>query len=245
MQWRRRAWRAGALGWAERRLAERKIHLTGKPDQFHVRSWSTVIRLPTDRGVVFFKAVWRPLRFEAALTAAIAAWAPDDVGMPLAVDERRGWLLLEDGGQRLREILTNDRDIGHWHRILRQYADLQLAVAPHLREALKLGTPDRRAKALASQYAHNLGASRIVAQFANVRGAQTLPHKRNSRIRRPASSVKVDIIHGQFSAQRKLLHVVTRTHIAAGMERLTAQKHVLSGRAKGDYFYIHTAHIRC
>jgi hypothetical protein len=102
---------------------------------------------------MFFKAVWRPLRFEAGLTAAIATWAPDDVGIPLAVDQRRGWMLLEDAGQRLREILAKDRDVRHWHRILPKYAELQLAVAPHVRQALRLGTPDRRARALARQYA--------------------------------------------------------------------------------------------
>jgi hypothetical protein len=156
MQWRGRAWGAGAIRWAARRLAVRDIVVTGKPGQFHVRTWSTVIRLPTERGAVFFKAVWRPLRFEAGLTAAIATWAPDDVGIPLAVDQRRGWMLLEDGGQRLREILAKDRDIGHWHRILPQYAELQLAVAPHARRALNLGTPDRRARALATKYARLL-----------------------------------------------------------------------------------------
>jgi hypothetical protein len=152
MPWRRRAWRARAIRWAERRLAERNIHLTGKPDQFHVRTWSTVIRLPTDRGTVFFKAVCPPLRFEAGLTAALAKWAPDDVGVPPAVDPQRGWLLLEDSGERLREILAKDRDIRHWHRILPQYAELQIALAAHTRQALRLGAPDRRGRALATQY---------------------------------------------------------------------------------------------
>ena len=159
MVWRRRAWRASALEWAERRLAERNIHVTGAPDQFHVRQWSTVIRLATDRGDYFFKAVWRPLRFEAGLTAAIAKWAPEIVGIPVAVDPRRGWLLLEDGGQRLRELITKDRDIHHWHRILPRYAELQLALAPHAQRALKLGAPDRRAKSLAKQYADLLERS--------------------------------------------------------------------------------------
>jgi hypothetical protein len=150
------------MRWAERRLAERDIRITGKPDQFHVRTWSTVVRLPTDHGAIFFKAVWRPLRFEAGLTAAMATWAPDDVGIPLAVDERRGWLLLEDGGQRLREILAQDRDIHHWHRILPQYAQLQIGVAPHIRHALKLGAPDRRGRALAAQYASLIARSSLV-----------------------------------------------------------------------------------
>ena len=162
MVWRRPTWRARALRWAERRLTERDIAIVGPPDQVHVRTWATVIRLPTDRGAIFFKAVWRPLRFEAALTAAMAKWAPDDVGIVLAVDPRRGWLLLEDGGERLREVLARDRDLRHWHRILPRYADLQIALAPHAKHALRLGTPDRRAKALASKYAGLLDRPSLV-----------------------------------------------------------------------------------
>ena len=111
---------------------------------------------------MFFKAVWPPLRFEAGLTAAIAKWAPDSVGIPLAVDPRRGWLLLEDGGERLREILAKDRDLRHWHRILPQYAELQIELASHTREALRLGAPDRRGRALATKYADLLASSSLL-----------------------------------------------------------------------------------
>ena len=111
MLWRRRAWRARAIAWAVRRLRERGLAITGEAEQFHIRRWSTVIRLPTNRGAVFFKATWPPQRFEAGLTAAIAKWAPDDVGRTLAIDAKRGWLLLEDAGPRLRQTITKDRDI--------------------------------------------------------------------------------------------------------------------------------------
>ncbi len=156
MPWRRRAWRARAIAWAGRRLRERGLAITGEAEQFHIRPWSTVIRLPTERGRVFFKATWPPQRFEAGLTAAITKWAPDDVGRTLAIDAKRGWLLLEDAGPRLRQTITKDRDIRHWHRVLPQYAELQIAMSSHIRQALKLGTPDRRAPALASQYARLL-----------------------------------------------------------------------------------------
>jgi hypothetical protein len=160
--WRNTAWRPRALRWAERRLAEQDIHVTGKPDQFHVRTWSTVIRVPTDKGAMFFKAVWRPLRFEAGLTASLGTWAPESVGIPLAVDPQRGWLLLEDGGERLREVLAKDRDIRHWHQILPHYAELQIGLASHTRRALKLGSPDRRGKALVTKYADLLWRSSLL-----------------------------------------------------------------------------------
>ena len=152
MPWRRRAWRDGAIRWAERRLAERDIEIKGRPEQFHVRPWSTVIRLPTDRGAVFFKAIWPPEKREAAITEALARWRPKDVAVVLAADGARGWLLLDDAGERLRSIIKKDTDLRHWRTVLPRYAELQLAVAKHSNELLKLGAPDRRAASLAKQY---------------------------------------------------------------------------------------------
>ena len=152
MLWRRRAWRARAMAWVGRQLRQRGIAIIGEADQFHVVPWSTVFRVPTERGDVFFKATWPGQRREARITGALARWAPDDVGTPLAIDAVRGWLLLGDAGPRLRQIITKDRDIRHWHRVLPQYAELQIAIAPHARELLRLGAPDRRARGLATEY---------------------------------------------------------------------------------------------
>ena len=74
MPWRRRAWRDRAIAWAERRLAERDIRITGRPEQFHIRPWSRVIRFPTERGALFFKATGPVQRHEAAVTHALARW---------------------------------------------------------------------------------------------------------------------------------------------------------------------------
>ena len=76
MLWRQRAWRANALSWAHRSLAKRGIALVGKPEGYRVRPWATVIPLPTDRGLVYFKAIWPPERREAAITEALARWRP-------------------------------------------------------------------------------------------------------------------------------------------------------------------------
>lgn len=72
MLWRRRAWRAKALNWAKLSLVERGIAVTGRPTDFRVRPWATVIPLPTDRGIVYFKATWPPQRHEAGTSAALA-----------------------------------------------------------------------------------------------------------------------------------------------------------------------------
>ena len=49
-------------------------------------------------------------------------------------------------------MFAKDRDIRRWHAVLPRYAELQLELAPHARELLKLGAPDRRAVGLAESY---------------------------------------------------------------------------------------------
>jgi hypothetical protein len=65
--------------WIDERLGELGIERTGDIEQPHVEEWSTVMRVPTADGTVWFKANHEPLRHEAALTALVAARAPDRV----------------------------------------------------------------------------------------------------------------------------------------------------------------------
>jgi hypothetical protein len=149
--WRSATWRKRALAWARQRIADHG-QVPGKTDQFHVRPWSTVFRIATARDPIYFKAVWPLQRPEVGISDALASWRPDDVAGVPAVDERRGWFLMHDAGTRLREVLAKDRDVRHWHRVVPQYAELQLAVAPHLNELLAHGAPDRRGDALAVEF---------------------------------------------------------------------------------------------
>ena len=51
---------------------------------------------------------------------------------------------MRDGGERLRELVRSARDLHHWHALLPEYAELQLALAPHVEEMLDAGVPDER-----------------------------------------------------------------------------------------------------
>jgi hypothetical protein len=175
--WRDRAWRSGAIAWTERRLAERGIGVAGKADQIHLVPWSTVLRVPTDRGAVYFKATWPPQRHEALVTEALGRWSPERVATILALDGRRGWFLAADAGERLREIFAKDRDIRRWHAALPMYAELQLATAPRATELLKLGAPDRRAGALAKSYVHLL-EDRGLMRIGMKEGLNAAQHER-------------------------------------------------------------------
>ena len=139
LPWERPAWLAEATDWIRER-----VEVTGEIEQPHVRWWSTVLRVPTAEGDLFFKAVAPIHRFEAPLTARLAGLQPGRVAGVVDVDPERGWFLMRDGGTRLRELVESPADLRHWERVLPEYARLQLEVAPHADEFLALGTPDER-----------------------------------------------------------------------------------------------------
>jgi hypothetical protein len=133
-----------ALDWIQAALSRIGYGLTGTIVEVHARPWSAVLRVPTDRGNLFFKAVAPFLATEVSLNLVLMKRVPAVTLPVLAADETRGWLLLPDGGPRLREILHVDRDLTHWDRVLPVYAQAQIELAPHVTELLATGIPDRR-----------------------------------------------------------------------------------------------------
>jgi Phosphotransferase enzyme family len=141
--WEDRDWLAEAHAWIHAHAA-----VTGEIDQPHVRWWSTVLRVPTPDGALYFKAVAPVHRFEAPLTAFLAGLDRGHVPDVVAVDEERGWMLMRDGGVRLRELVNSPSDLHHWERLLPEYAGLQIETAPHAETLLALGVPDERLSVL-------------------------------------------------------------------------------------------------
>lgn len=141
-------WRAGALGWVTARLGEQGRSVVGEVEQPHVYPWSTVMRVPTAEGLVWFKANARGTAYEVPLLTALGRWCPDQVLVPLAADAERGWLLLPDGGTTLRAAQAGHTDVAHWERVLVEYAELQRRLVPRAAEMVSLGVPDLRPAAL-------------------------------------------------------------------------------------------------
>ena len=127
------------LAWIDEHLPTAR---TGPLELFRDRPWSMVARVPTVAGPVYAKENRGDTRYEAALVDALSRWAPDRVLTPIAVDVRRGWTLLPDGGPILREADASGPD--HWERLLADHARLQRSLAPHVDELLALGVPDHR-----------------------------------------------------------------------------------------------------
>jgi Phosphotransferase enzyme family len=121
---------------------------TGAIEQTHLRPWSTVLRVPTADGVLWFKANAPIHGFEAALVERLVSELPDRVVELVAADAARGWMLMRDAGARLREVDASPGQLRHWERILPRYAELQLAFAGRTEELLALGVPDHRLQRL-------------------------------------------------------------------------------------------------
>ncbi|MFI8817420.1 MULTISPECIES: phosphotransferase [unclassified Streptomyces] len=147
--WEQAAWREAALAWAERGLAARGLRETGRR-RVRLRPWSVLVRMPVEgHGSVWFKANPPASAFEAALTSALARWVPGHVLDPLAIDAERGWSLLPDGGDLLRDVLDRSPvDPEAWEEPLSQYAQMQRALVPHAEELELLGVPSARTTAL-------------------------------------------------------------------------------------------------
>jgi hypothetical protein len=148
-RWRDPAWRAEALRWVDEQLAELGVLRAGAPEQLHAYAWSTVLRVPTDAGPLWFKANALGTAHEGPLLTALTQWAPAHVLQPLAVDLRRGWLLLPDGGATLRAAHAGRTDVAHWRDILVDHGTLQRDLAQHADELVALGVPDVRPERLA------------------------------------------------------------------------------------------------
>jgi hypothetical protein len=152
-------------------------------EQPHVRPWSTVLRVPTDAGAVWFKANMPTQAFEAAVVEILAARRPDLLPELLATDLERGWMLQRDGGTRLRELPGTGGDYGVWQKILPLYAELQIDAAADRERLLAARAPDRRLAVLAAQFEELLGDTHAL---------EDLSQEEIGRLRALASRIEAD-----------------------------------------------------
>ena len=115
----------------------------------HERPWATVLRVPLNQGVAWFKACAPVQAFEPRLTASLFARWPDRVAEVLAYDEDQGWLLLADAGTPI-QAFGNPPEA--WLVALPLYAELQLGEGMHTLDHLTHGVPDLRVATLPGRY---------------------------------------------------------------------------------------------
>jgi hypothetical protein len=145
--WGDAAWRTAVEDFVSRGLAAHGRRPAGART-VRLRPWSVLLRVPTDDGShVWFKANPPAGLFEAGLGETLGRLVPDHVLRPLAVDARRGWALLQDGGPVLREVLAGagpEEAARTWTELLPRYAQVQQALAGHTAELTAVGVPAAR-----------------------------------------------------------------------------------------------------
>jgi hypothetical protein len=151
--WTEPSWLESAHDWIHSQVELLGLELSAEIEQPHVLPWSTVLRIPTSSGPVWFKANVPGLAHEAAVVEILTAGRRQEL-LPqlLATDLERGWMLQADAGTKLRELLEENRDFDVWERILPLYAELQIAAADDRDRLLAAGAPDRRLSALPRQF---------------------------------------------------------------------------------------------
>lgn len=185
--WGDRDWRERAVAW----IGEH-VTVTGM-DEPRLRAWSITMRVRTARGSVWFKANPPRSAFEAGLSESLSRWVPGQVLTPLAVDARRGWSLLPDGGTVLRDTSPS---LDTWTELLCQYGELQRSVTPHVDELLRIGVPDLRPAELPARFAGLVDSATLAS--AGPRLADEVARLAASTV--PATLDHADLHEGQAFA---------------------------------------------
>jgi aminoglycoside/choline kinase family phosphotransferase len=150
--WRDPIWQKEAHEWIRAQAQRHSILINGEIEQPHIYPWSTVLRIPTNEGTLFFKATAAETVYESALTQKLVDWFPDCTPELLAVDTTRGWILMRDGGETLRGSIRPTQDVTPCEPVITRYAELQIGLAEHISEILALGIPDHRLAILPALY---------------------------------------------------------------------------------------------
>jgi hypothetical protein len=141
LPWWQPGWAERAATWLVDSANSIGLTLTGPPEQ--IKSWylSSVWRVPTSEGDLYFKAVPPYASVEVALASL---WRDSGiVGLPdfVGVHSGRAWLLTRDMQGRPLEKL---RDVDVWAVALRDYARFQQSSGASITEYLAVGCTDMR-----------------------------------------------------------------------------------------------------
>jgi hypothetical protein len=161
LPWDEPDWRPEVEDWMRAMLTKRGLSITGAIEQPHKRVWSTILKVPTEQGFVFFKAGSATQDFEPALLDLLADTRPNDVLPPLATEPSRGWSLLPDGGPTLREKLQGKLGLEEWTQLLSRYAQLQIASSEWAAKLTATGMPVRSLSSLPAEFEEITGDANL------------------------------------------------------------------------------------
>jgi hypothetical protein len=143
--WERRGWFAEAVAWTQAQLAVLGYTAVGPIEQFKA-AWgsSSILRVPTTAGRLYFKADYAKPPSEPALILALAERWPDNVPTIVAADLERGWMLMREFDGRM----VDEQSLSECQGAVRLFAELQIDCAADLERWFGLGCQDVRLECL-------------------------------------------------------------------------------------------------
>lgn len=154
--WEQPGWFERAAAWLQDEVTRLGCTALGDVEQVKVFVFGAVLRIQTDRGYLYFKALLPTVQNEAALILELAKRWLDHVPQILAHDLERRWLLMRDFGGETFVAFSSPR----YETVVRTYARLQLSCADDVERWLQLGLPDQRLEKLPSLLAEVVAAAR-------------------------------------------------------------------------------------
>ncbi len=143
---------ADRVQWMDVELAAAGRARTGEVELVRSRPWGAVWKAPSDHGWVYLKEPAPATAFEVPLYELLVRVVPDRVLHPIALQVEDGRLLLPDGGTVLGDQVDRETLLARLPAVVRQYAELQLELAPRVDEMLALGVADMRPARMADRF---------------------------------------------------------------------------------------------
>jgi len=137
--WARRGWLEEAVYWIRESAAAAELEPLGNIELRAQWPLSSVLRLETRVGYVYFKAVFSIFLHEPAVTVALAERDPELVTEVVAVDEEHGWMLMRE----LPGAELGDEDVTAWTSGLRAMSHIQHSWLGRGPDLIELGVADR------------------------------------------------------------------------------------------------------
>jgi hypothetical protein len=179
--WARPGWLDEVHAWASQRFAVRSgPHL--------VRQWplSSVQRIETDEGPLYLKAAFALFHHEPVVTDALCQRHPGLVPEIVAVERKRGWLLMRE----LPEAQVADHRFASWLETVRTLAGIQQDWTDRGAQLAALGAPDRSVERLRLELPH------LAERYPTV--SRALPRLERLCDALAATELDQTLVHGDF-----------------------------------------------
>jgi Ser/Thr protein kinase RdoA (MazF antagonist) len=191
--WSRPGWFPEASSWIRETAAACGLQPAGHVEIVEHWPLSSVLRLGTDRGNVYFKAVFPIFRHEPVVTAQLSARHPTLIPELLAIDEQRGWMLMRE----LHGAPIGDQDVSRWGVGLRAAASIHKAWIGRDAELLSLGVHDRTLQALERDMAAGFDEVELSSED-RLRLEASLPTFARASAELGAGAVPETLVHGDL-----------------------------------------------